>query len=110
MNLNCEFYVCLLRELQSELRIGKDMVLKVLKPLYRVLETGNYQFKTYYLYYVQQRHMDQSMYDPYLLQSNKPFGIVGLQTDNTLFLADETFVEVEQNKLYKVKFMAKEHK
>jgi hypothetical protein len=50
------------------------------------------------------------MYDPYLLQSNKPFGIVGLQTNNTLFLADEIFIEVEQNKLYKAKFMAKERK
>ena len=34
---------------------------------------------------------------------------MGLQTDDTLFLADKTFVEVEQNKLYKVKFIAKEH-
>ena len=51
--------------------------------------------------------MDQFIYNPCLLQSNKPFSIVGLQTDNTLFLADETFIEAEQNKLYKVKFMAK---
>jgi hypothetical protein len=35
---------------------------------------------------------------------------VGLQTDDTLFLADETFAETEQNKLYKAKFMAKERK
>jgi hypothetical protein len=42
-----------------------------------------------------------------LLQSNNPFGIVGLQTDNTLFLADKTFVEAKQIKLDKTKFMAK---
>ena len=35
---------------------------------------------------------------------------MGLQTNNTLFLADKTFIEVKQNKLYKVKFMAKECK
>ena len=35
---------------------------------------------------------------------------MGLQTDNILFLADKTFIEVEQNKLYKVKFIAKERK
>ena len=35
---------------------------------------------------------------------------MGLQTDNTLFLADKTFTKVEQNKLYKAKFMAKERK
>ena len=52
MNLNYEFYIHPPRELQSELKIGKDMVLKVLKPLYRVLEVNNYWFKTYYLDYI----------------------------------------------------------
>jgi hypothetical protein len=52
--------------------------------------------------------MEQSTYDPCLLQSNNPFGIVGLQTDNTLFLADETFAEAKQIELDKAKFMAKE--
>ena len=35
---------------------------------------------------------------------------MGLQTNNILFLADKTFIEAKQNKLYKVKFMAKERK
>ena len=54
--------------------------------------------------------MDQSIYNLCLLQSNKPFGIIGLQTDDILFLADETFIEVKQNKLYKAKFIAKKYK
>ena len=33
---------------------------------------------------------------------------MSLQTDNTLFLVDETFAEAEQNELHKAKFMAKE--
>jgi hypothetical protein len=96
------------QELEAELGIDKDSVLKVLKPLYGVPEAGNHWFKTYHSHHVQQLHMDQSTYDPCLLQSNKPFGIVGLQTDDTLFLADEIFAEVEQNELRKAKFMAKE--
>ena len=52
--------------------------------------------------------MDQSTYNPCLLQSNKPFGIIGLQTDDTLFLADKTFTEIKQNELHKTKFIAKE--
>jgi hypothetical protein len=47
-------------------------------------------------------------YNLCLLYSNKPFGIVGLQTDNTLFFADKTFADAEENKLYKAKFIAKE--
>jgi hypothetical protein len=35
------------------------------------------------------------MYDSCFLQNNKPFGIIGLQTDNILFLADKTFAEIE---------------
>ena len=33
---------------------------------------------------------------------------MGLQTNDTLLLVDETFVEAEQNELHKAKFMAKE--
>jgi hypothetical protein len=88
--------------------IDNDSILKVLKPLYRVLEAGNHWFKTYYTHHTKNLNMTQSTYDPCLLYSNKPFGIVGLQTDNTLFLADKTFADTEENKLYKAKFMAKE--
>ena len=35
---------------------------------------------------------------------------MGLQTNNTLFLADKTFIKIKQNKLYKVKFIAKKYK
>ena len=52
--------------------------------------------------------MTQLTYNPYLLYSNKLFSIIGLQIDNTLFLIDKTFIDIEENKLYKVKFMAKE--
>jgi hypothetical protein len=76
--------------------------------LYGVSEAGNHWFKTYYAYYVNNLNIAQSTYDLCLLYSNKPFGIVGLQTDDTLFLADKTFADAEENELYKAKFMAKE--
>ena len=52
--------------------------------------------------------MDQSTYNPCLLYSNNPFRIVGLQTNNTLFLADNTFIDAKQSELYKAEFIAKE--
>ena len=51
--------------------------------------------------------MDQSIYNSYLLYSDKPFGIIGLQINNTLFLADNAFVKAKQSKLYKAEFIAK---
>ena len=52
--------------------------------------------------------MEQSTYDPYLLYSNKPLGIVGLQTNDTLFLVDKEFADTKQGELHKAKFIAKE--
>ena len=40
--LNREFYVRLPRELANQLGIEKDSVLRVVKPLYGVLEAGNH--------------------------------------------------------------------
>jgi hypothetical protein len=54
--------------------------------------------------------MAQSTYNLCLLYSNKPFSIVGLQTNNTLFFTDKTFANAEKNKLYKAKFIAKKQK
>jgi hypothetical protein len=51
--------------------------------------------------------MEQSTYNPCLLHSNKPLGIVGLQTDDTLFLVDKEFADTKQNELHKAKFIAK---
>ena len=52
--------------------------------------------------------MDQSTYDPCLLLSTEPFGIVGLQTDDTLFTADDAFAKQEQIQLQNAGFLAKE--
>ena len=39
-------------------------------------------------------------YDPCLLHTfTNGFGLVGLQTDNTLFLADPEFAQAEEHKL-----------
>jgi hypothetical protein len=51
--------------------------------------------------------MNQSTYNPCLLYSNAPFGIVGLQTDNTLFVGDTTFVANEERVLKEAGFLVK---
>jgi len=52
--------------------------------------------------------MEQLTYNLYLLYSpSNGLGIVGLQTDNTLFLADRTFTDAKETKLQEAKFLAK---
>ena len=55
--------------------------------------------------------MTPSTYDPCLLyteNSSSGFGIVGLQTDDTLFLADKMFAINEEEQLHKANLLAKE--
>jgi hypothetical protein len=53
--------------------------------------------------------MKESTYDSCLLYTNKnSFGVVGLQTDDTLFLADKSFAEAEESELNKANFLAKD--
>jgi hypothetical protein len=78
--------------------------------LYRVLKAKNHWFKTYYIYHTKNLNITQLTYNSCLLYNNKLFGIVSLQTDNTLFFINKTFADTEKNKLYKAKFIAKEQK
>jgi hypothetical protein len=61
-----------------ELDLEDSSVLKVVKLLYRVPEAGNHEFKTYYSHYMNELAIKQLTYNPCLLYSNRPFGIVGL--------------------------------
>ena len=106
--LNRDFYVNPPRELAERLNLTDDSVLKVVKPLYGVPEAGNHWFKTYHSHHTNELAMEQSTYDPCLLYSNQPFGVVGLQTDDTLFVGDDDFAVKEQLGLEKAGFLAKE--
>jgi hypothetical protein len=106
--LNRDFYVLAPPELTEQLGIANGSILKVVKPLYGVPEAGNHWFKTYHSHHLKELNMDQSTFDPCLLYSNEPFGLVGLQTDDTLFLGDMEFATAEQDNLEKAQFLAKE--
>ena len=56
--------------------------------------------------------MSQFTYNLCLFHLNNPtnFGIVGLQTNNTLLLANPVFTALEQEKIKKAKFPTKEYK
>ena len=54
--------------------------------------------------------MSQFIYDPCLLYNIRPFSVIGLQTNDTLFIGDNEFVKQEQLQLQKAKFLAKERK
>jgi hypothetical protein len=68
--------------------------------VYGIPEAGTHWWATYYKHHKEKLLMATSTYDPCLLIiTNQTFGIVGMQTDDTLFLGSEEFVTLEDNKL-----------
>ncbi|KAF1828306.1 hypothetical protein BDW02DRAFT_652134 [Decorospora gaudefroyi] len=90
----------LLAQLRDSYPDGTIMV--VVKPLYGIAEAGAYWWSTYFKHHTEKLHMQTSTYDPCLLVS-KPlsagFGIVGMQTDDTLGLSDQDFANNETKEL-----------
>jgi hypothetical protein len=80
-----------------ELDLPKGTILKVVRPLYGIPEAGNHWFNTYHHYHLNLLAMTQSTYDPCLFYANgSRFAIAGLQTDDTLLLADKDFAAIEE--------------
>jgi Reverse transcriptase (RNA-dependent DNA polymerase) len=87
-----------------------DVILKIIKPLYGIPEAGTHWFGTYFVHHKEKLDMETSTYDPCLLitkDQEGPFGMVGMQTDDTLILGDSQFVEKENMELKKAKLLAK---
>jgi len=78
-----------------------NYIMVVLKPLYGVPEAGTHWFATYHKHHIEKLSMATSTYDPCLLITQTPgtFGIVGMQTDDTLILAQEKFAQLEEEEL-----------
>ncbi len=99
ISLNRAFFI----RSSFELDLSKNSILRVVKFLYDVLETETHGFNTYQKHHKKNLMMIESTFDLYLLHIvdfiNQNFGIVRLQTDDTLILADEELVTLEENEL-----------
>ncbi|KAI1005542.1 hypothetical protein K3495_g2676 [Podosphaera aphanis] len=91
------------------LQLPTNTILQVIKPLYGIPEAGNHWYYTYQQHYIEKLEISKSTYDPCLLHTNSiGFGVVGSQTDDTFFIADQKFAIQEQKKLNEAKFAAKD--
>ena len=86
------------------------MFLKVVWLLYGILEAGNHWFCIYYNYYMEKLNMEILTYDLCLLYCSNPkqgFGIVGMQTDDTLIVADNVFAVWEEEEIWRANILCK---
>jgi len=107
-----ELFRTILAHLPVELitKYPEDTIIRVIKPLYGIAEAGVHWFATYQGHHCKELDMATSTYDPCLLITNgelETFGIVGLQTDDTLAIATPAFSSAEYAALQKANFRAK---
>lgn len=53
--------------------------------------------------------MVKPIYDPYLFFKSKPFGIISLQNNNFLILAEDFFITIKEITIRIVNIMTKKH-
>ncbi|KAF1934571.1 hypothetical protein EJ02DRAFT_490997 [Clathrospora elynae] len=107
-----ELFRTILAHLPKELitKYPEGTIICVIKPLYGIAEAGVHWFATYQGHYCKELNMATSTYDPCLLITNgdpEAFGMVGLQTDDTLAVATPAFSSAEDAALRKANFRAK---
>ena len=95
------------KQMKDQYPEGTVMVVR--RPLYGLPEAGTHWWSTYYKHHKDKLGMTQSTYDACLLVSTvkSKFGLVGMQTDDTLILANDLFANMENDELQKAKLTAK---
>jgi hypothetical protein len=84
-------------------------IIRVIRPLYGIAEAGVHWFATYQGHHCNKLNMVTSTYDPCLLVTDGgpgEFGMVGLQTDDTLAVSTPAFSSAEDTALAEAKFRA----
>jgi hypothetical protein len=86
-----------------------NTIMVVRKPLYGIPKAGTHWWATYHKHHKEKLAIATSTYDPCLLitTTDKAFGVVGMQTDDTLILGSKEFDALEEDELTKAKFSAK---
>jgi hypothetical protein len=84
-------------------------ILRIIKPLYGIPEAGNHWFNTYYNHHTKKLGLEPSTFDPCFLFRNDSngFGLIGMQTDDTLIVADSVFASTEEAGLKEANLVAK---
>lgn len=95
------------KEIMKFLPVGTLM--EVLRPLYGIAKAGLHWWNTYWKHLCEKLSMEPSTYDPCLLITNDPeaFGIMVVQTDDTLACGVDKFVAREESGLNEAELIAK---
>jgi hypothetical protein len=84
-----------------EMGLTPDLVLRAVKPLYGIPESGLHWFLTYSKHHVEKLNMQQCTVDPCLLYTRAKYGglpgVTALQVDDSVGCGDKEFLDLEEN-------------
>ena len=85
------------------------IIIIIQKPLYSILEAGTHWWATYYKHHYDKLSIVTSLYNLCLLVTitKDIFGVIGMQTDNTLILGNKAFTQLKEKELTKAKLSVK---
>lgn len=86
---------------------SSDYIVKVIKFVYGIPKACNHWFATYYKYHKNKLGRKKLIYDSFFFYSSGLFGIVEMQTNDILILANNDFVSKEKAAIKSVKIMTK---
>lgn len=94
---------------QSQTQLTRDVYLKppaelglqskflrFIQPLYGLAESGTHWYNTYHKHHIKKLDMEDSTFDPCLLIKKHGNGVIGIQTDDTLLLANTALANKEE--------------
>jgi hypothetical protein len=104
--LNRKIFARLPKEFRD--KYPRNIIIQMIRPFYRIAESGVHWWFTYHKHYLEEFNMVILTYDSCLLiTSNGSFGIIGMQTDDTLMICFLEFSAKEEEKIQKAAFRAK---
>jgi hypothetical protein len=104
--LNRKFFARLPKELRD--KYPRNTIIQVIRPFYGIAESDVHWWFTYHKHHLEKLNIIISTYDSCLLiTSDGPFGITGMQTDDTLMICSPEFSAKKEEKIQKAAFRAK---
>ena len=89
------------------MKLSAKTILRVIFPLYEIVESGIYWFQTYHKHHVKKLKMTSFIFDICLLFNDNMITIVGLQIDDSLIIDIIEFMNMKSRELHVFDLMVK---
>lgn len=96
-----------------EFWLPPNTILRVIRPLHGIAEVDTHWFNAHHRHHIERLNMEPSTFDLFFIYSknssktNGNFGVIGLQTDDTLLAANQAFLNEKQKAVKEVRFLHK---